>query len=306
VDDHDVLKHFESRGGARRRLGAEGAEAAARPGPAAARYPCGVRRARALPSAASAPAAEAGMIRLHRRRISAPSRDRRVTRNPLPWKRARAHAHRALVGLDARRVEVEAHVELTVPGLTIVGLADRACAEAKHRVRSGMMSAELEWPLRRITVNEASHSRAPARATGRRGGRGRRGPAGGCARPAGEHLSSTGRVVDVELGTYAAGSAPSRLVDDVFEQVDEPAPSFWRGAIERARPGELVTAVAARKRRAGNRPSHTTRGCRLGRDSSSGRPCGNGRAVSRAVRVAVDESVCLAAGSRRCEVPVPC
>jgi hypothetical protein len=158
MDDQDVLKHFESGAGARRRLGAEGAEAAARPGPAAARHPCGVRRARALPSAVSALAAEAGMIRPHRRRISAPSRDRRVTRNPLPWKRVRAHAHRALVGLDARRVEVEAHVELTVPGFTIVGRADRACAEAKHHLRSGMISAELEWPLRRIMVNDASHS----------------------------------------------------------------------------------------------------------------------------------------------------
>src|SRR5258707_15808989 len=61
----------------------------------------------------------------------------------------------ALVGLDARRVEVEAHVELGVPGFTIVGLADRACQEAKHRVRSGIASAELEWPVRRITVNLA-------------------------------------------------------------------------------------------------------------------------------------------------------
>ena len=48
----------------------------------------------------------------------------------------------ALVGLDARRVEVEAHVELGQPGFTIVGLADRACQEAKHRVRSGIASAE--------------------------------------------------------------------------------------------------------------------------------------------------------------------
>jgi magnesium chelatase family protein len=61
----------------------------------------------------------------------------------------------ALVGLDARRVEVEAHVELTVPAFTIVGLADRACAEAKHRVRSGVMSAELQWPSAKITVNLA-------------------------------------------------------------------------------------------------------------------------------------------------------
>ena len=67
---------------------------------------------------------------------------------------ARTLTH-ALVGLDARRVEVEAHVELGVPGFTIVGLADRACQEAKQRVRSGIASAELEWPVRRITVNLA-------------------------------------------------------------------------------------------------------------------------------------------------------
>jgi magnesium chelatase family protein len=59
------------------------------------------------------------------------------------------------VGLDARRVEVEAHLQLGVPGFSIVGLADRACQEAKHRVRSGIASAELEWPVRRITVNLA-------------------------------------------------------------------------------------------------------------------------------------------------------
>jgi magnesium chelatase family protein len=61
----------------------------------------------------------------------------------------------ALVGLDARRVEVEAHVENGQPAFTIVGLADRACQEAKHRVRSGIASAELFWPMRRITVNLA-------------------------------------------------------------------------------------------------------------------------------------------------------
>jgi magnesium chelatase family protein len=61
----------------------------------------------------------------------------------------------ALVGLDARRVEVEAHLQGGVPAFTIVGLADRACQEAKERVRSGIASAELRWPLRRITVNLA-------------------------------------------------------------------------------------------------------------------------------------------------------
>jgi magnesium chelatase family protein len=67
---------------------------------------------------------------------------------------ARTVTH-ALVGLESRRVEVEAHIEGGVPGFAIVGLADRACQEAKHRVRSGIASAELDWPLRRITVNLA-------------------------------------------------------------------------------------------------------------------------------------------------------
>jgi magnesium chelatase family protein len=61
----------------------------------------------------------------------------------------------ALVGLDSRRVEVEAHLQSGVPGLAIVGLADRACQEAKERVRSGIRSAELDWPRFRITVNLA-------------------------------------------------------------------------------------------------------------------------------------------------------
>ena len=67
---------------------------------------------------------------------------------------ARALTH-ALVGLEPRRVEVEARLQLGVPAFAIVGLADRACQEAKERVRSGGTSAELEWPLRRITVNLA-------------------------------------------------------------------------------------------------------------------------------------------------------
>jgi magnesium chelatase family protein len=69
---------------------------------------------------------------------------------------ARTLTH-ALVGLEARRVEVEAHLQGGVPGFTIVGLADRACQEAKERVRSGIISAELEWPggRKRIIVNLA-------------------------------------------------------------------------------------------------------------------------------------------------------
>jgi magnesium chelatase family protein len=70
---------------------------------------------------------------------------------------ARAITH-ALVGLDARKVEVEAHLQGNTPAFTIVGLADRACQEAKERVRSGVRSAECEWPRGRITVNLAPAS----------------------------------------------------------------------------------------------------------------------------------------------------
>ena len=66
---------------------------------------------------------------------------------------ARAVTH-ALVGLEPRRVDVEVHIQAGIPGFAIVGLVDRAVQEAKHRIRSGVASAELEWPNRRITVGE--------------------------------------------------------------------------------------------------------------------------------------------------------
>src|SRR3954454_12904524 len=72
---------------------------------------------------------------------------------------ARTVTH-ALVGIDPRRVEVEAHIRRSQLGsFAIVGLPDKACQEAKERVRSGIMSAELEWPKStRIVVNLAPAS----------------------------------------------------------------------------------------------------------------------------------------------------
>jgi magnesium chelatase family protein len=68
---------------------------------------------------------------------------------------ARAVTH-ALVGLEPRRVEVEAHVKSNgTPAFVIVGLPDRACAEARQRVKAGITSAELEFPRGRVTVNLA-------------------------------------------------------------------------------------------------------------------------------------------------------
>jgi magnesium chelatase family protein len=67
---------------------------------------------------------------------------------------ARTITH-ALVGLEPRRVEVEAHLHTGSPAFALVGLADRACSEAKQRVRSGIESAEFKWPPNRVTVNLA-------------------------------------------------------------------------------------------------------------------------------------------------------
>ncbi len=68
---------------------------------------------------------------------------------------ARAVTH-ALVGLESRRVEVEADVsEASLPAFVIVGLPDRACAEARQRVMSGIASAELRFPKGRVIVNLA-------------------------------------------------------------------------------------------------------------------------------------------------------
>ena len=66
---------------------------------------------------------------------------------------ARAITH-ALVGLEPQKVEVEAHVRDGAPSFTIVGLADRACQEAKARVASAVRSAELHWPDGRLVVND--------------------------------------------------------------------------------------------------------------------------------------------------------
>lgn len=61
----------------------------------------------------------------------------------------------SLLGVDGRPVTVEVHVGNGLPSLTIVGLPDTACREARDRVRAALLSSELEWPMRRITVNLA-------------------------------------------------------------------------------------------------------------------------------------------------------
>ena len=63
---------------------------------------------------------------------------------------------RALLGLEARPVQVEVHLANGLPSFTLVGLADTEVKEARERVRSAIANSGLEFPSnKRITVNLA-------------------------------------------------------------------------------------------------------------------------------------------------------
>ena len=63
---------------------------------------------------------------------------------------------RALLGLDAKPVQVEVHLANGLPSFTLVGLADTEVKEARERVRSAIANAGLEFPSnKKITVNLA-------------------------------------------------------------------------------------------------------------------------------------------------------
>ena len=60
-----------------------------------------------------------------------------------------------LHGVDGRPVSVEVHVSAGLPGFTVVGLPDAAVRESRDRVRAALLSSQLSWPSRRVTVNLA-------------------------------------------------------------------------------------------------------------------------------------------------------
>jgi len=59
----------------------------------------------------------------------------------------------ALVGVQGRVIEVEAHLTSHLPGFSIIGLPDASLGEARERVRSAAVNAGSPLPARRITVN---------------------------------------------------------------------------------------------------------------------------------------------------------
>jgi magnesium chelatase family protein len=63
-----------------------------------------------------------------------------------------------VVGVDGHRVAVEVHATRGIPGLTIVGLPDASCREARDRVRAAVLASGAKWTDQRVTVNLAPSS----------------------------------------------------------------------------------------------------------------------------------------------------
>ncbi len=62
---------------------------------------------------------------------------------------------RALAGMAAPLVSVEAHLANGLPSFTVVGLPEAEVKESKDRVRAALQNCRFEFPARRITVNLA-------------------------------------------------------------------------------------------------------------------------------------------------------
>jgi len=59
----------------------------------------------------------------------------------------------AFSGIDVVPVEVQVQLTRGVPGLVLVGLPDKAVAEARERVRAAFAAMGLSLPLKRVLVN---------------------------------------------------------------------------------------------------------------------------------------------------------
>lgn len=62
---------------------------------------------------------------------------------------------RALSGMDAPLVEVEAHLANGLPAFNIVGLPDTEVKESRDRVRAAIVQSGFDFPVKKITVNLA-------------------------------------------------------------------------------------------------------------------------------------------------------
>jgi magnesium chelatase family protein len=61
----------------------------------------------------------------------------------------------ALLGVEAREVQVEVHVGPGLPAFSLVGLPDAAVRESRERVRAALVNSGFRFPQQRITANLA-------------------------------------------------------------------------------------------------------------------------------------------------------
>src|SRR5687768_2475751 len=58
-------------------------------------------------------------------------------------------------GNEGTVIDVECHTSNGLPGITIIGFANKAVDESKERIRSAFSSTKLELPRKRIIINLA-------------------------------------------------------------------------------------------------------------------------------------------------------
>lgn len=58
-------------------------------------------------------------------------------------------------GFGGTLVDIECHISNNLPNIVIVGIADKAVAEAKERIRGAFTNSKLDLPRKRITINLA-------------------------------------------------------------------------------------------------------------------------------------------------------
>ena len=65
----------------------------------------------------------------------------------------------AFEGVEARPVDVQVQISSGAVVFNVVGLADKAVAESRERVRAALVASGLALPAKRITVNLAPADR---------------------------------------------------------------------------------------------------------------------------------------------------
>ena len=75
-----------------------------------------------------------------------------MTRHPAPHAMVQMQTF-AFAGIEAIPVEVQVQLSSGTPSFLIVGLADKAVAEARERVRAAFHAMGLSLPPRRILIN---------------------------------------------------------------------------------------------------------------------------------------------------------